>query len=289
MTGTADPAGAAHPAAAAADWEDPPRVDGTDAAPVLAADGFAGPLDWWLDLARAQKIDFSKISIAALIGAFATALEAALAKRTEIRLEHWGAWTVMAATLTELWSRLLLPQDAPAARAAVEEAEALRRHLLERVRMRTAADWLDQRAQLGRDAFRRGRPEVSAASRGGDLTDLLRACLPALFVPDDTAVALQPRAPPLWTASDALARVARLLDVLPDGSPLTAFLPDIAQDAPARTLRHRAALASTLIAGLELARDGTLALEQAGAWMPIRVTSRTDENPLAGEGTSAAQ
>jgi chromatin segregation and condensation protein Rec8/ScpA/Scc1 (kleisin family) len=107
-------------------------------------------------MARAQKIDFSKLSIAALIGAFATALETALAKRTEIRLAHWAAWTVMAATLTELWSRLLLPPDAPAARAAVEETEALRRHLLERTRMRTAADWLDQRAQLGRDAFRRG-------------------------------------------------------------------------------------------------------------------------------------
>jgi hypothetical protein len=81
--------------------------------------------------------------------------------------------------------------------------------------MRTAADWLDQRPQFGRDAFRRGRPEVSGASRGGDLTDLLRACLPALLVSEDTAVALQPRPPPLWTASDALAWVGRLLDVLP--------------------------------------------------------------------------
>jgi len=79
-----------------------------------------------------------------------------------------------------------------------QEAEALRRHLLERARMRTAADWLDQRTQLGRDAFRRGRPEVSAAGRGGDLTDLLRACLPALLVAEAAAVALQPRPPPLW-------------------------------------------------------------------------------------------
>jgi segregation and condensation protein A len=171
MTDTADRADAAHPAdAAVADWEDPPRVDRADTAPVLAVDGVAGPLDWWLDMARAQKIDLSKLSIAALIGAFATALETALAKRTGIRLEHWAGWTVMAATLTELWSRLLLPPDAPAARAAVEEAEALRRHLLERARMRTAADWLDRRAQLGRDVFRRGQPEVSAANRGGDLT-----------------------------------------------------------------------------------------------------------------------
>jgi segregation and condensation protein A len=262
MTDTADPAGAAHPAEAADDWEDPPRVDRADTAPVLAVDGFEGPLDWWVDLARAQKIDFSKISIAALIGAFAAALETALAKRTEVRLEHWAAWTVMAATLTELWSRLKLPQDAPAARAAVEEAEALRRHWLERARMRVAAEWLDQRVQLGRDVFRRGRPEMSAGSRGGDLTDLLRACLPALQVPEAAVVALQPRPPPLWTAHDALARVTRLLDGLPDGSQLTEFLPRIPEVASSRALRYRAALSSTLIAGLELARDGALGLEQ---------------------------
>jgi segregation and condensation protein A len=271
-----------HPVdAAVSDWEDPPRVDRSDVAPVLTVDGFEGPLDWWLDLARAQKIDFSRISIAALIGAFVTALETALAKRVEIRLAHWGAWTVMAATLTELWSRLLLPPDAPAARAAVEEAEALRRHLLERARMRAAADWLERRAQLGRDVFRRGQPEVSAANRGGDLTDLLRACLPALQVPDEQAVAFQPRPPPLWTTSDALARVARLLAVLPDGSPLAAYLPPISQDAPARALRCRAALASTLIAGLERARDGALSLDQDADWKPIRVTRRRDDDPQA--------
>jgi segregation and condensation protein A len=75
MTDTADLTGAAHPTEAAADWEDPPRADRAEAAPVLAVDGVAGPLDWWLDMARAQKIDLSKLSIAALIGAFATALE----------------------------------------------------------------------------------------------------------------------------------------------------------------------------------------------------------------------
>jgi hypothetical protein len=66
--------------------------------------------------------------------------------------------------------------------------------------MRTAAELLDQRVQMGRDVYRRDRPEVSAADRSCDLSDRVRACLPALQVPDDTAVALQPRPPPLWTA-----------------------------------------------------------------------------------------
>ena len=166
-------------------------------------------------MARGQKIDLAKLSIAALIGGFATAMEAALGRRLDGQLARWATWTVMAATLTELWSRLLLPPDAPAARAAAEEAEALRRQLLDRARMRAAADWLEQRAQLGRDVFRRGQPEMSAAGRGGDLTELLRACLPALHVPEDQAVALRPRPPPLWTASDALRQFSRLLPNCP--------------------------------------------------------------------------
>jgi segregation and condensation protein A len=288
MTDAVDGSVEVHPAGAVSGWEDPPRAGRSDAAPVLAVDGFEGPLDWWLDMARSQKIDLAGVSIATLIGTFATAMEAALARRVDGQLARWAAWTVMAATLTELWSRLLLPADVPAARAAVEEAEALRRHLLERARMRTAADWLERRAQLGRDVFRRGRPEVSPANRGGDLTDLLRACLRALQVPDEQAVAFQPRPPPLWTASDALARVARLLAVLPDGSPLAAYLPPIPQDAPARTLRCRAAVASTLIAGLERARDGALSLDQDADWKPIRLTRRVDDDPHIGGAASPA-
>jgi segregation and condensation protein A len=97
-------------------WEDPPRVDRTDAAPVLAVDGFEGPLDWWLEMARAQKIDLAKLSIATLIESFVTAMDAALVTRTGDLLPRWAVWTVMAAALTELWSRLLLPSDAGGAR-----------------------------------------------------------------------------------------------------------------------------------------------------------------------------
>ena len=157
MNDCCDSHSAAHPVDTAA-WEDPPR-GGADMAPVLTVEGFEGPLDWWLEMARGQKIDLAKLSIASLIGGFATAMEAALGRRLDGQLAHWAVWTVMAATLTELWSRLLLPPDAPAARTAVEEAEALRRQLLDRARMRAAAEWLERRTQLGRDAFRRGQPE----------------------------------------------------------------------------------------------------------------------------------
>ena len=254
-------------------WEDPPRAARSAAAPVLAVEGFAGPLDWLLELARAKKLDLAKLSIAALIEAFATAMQAGLAGRDTDRIGHWAVWTVMAATLTELWSRLLLPANSPEAKAAQAEAEALRQQLLNRARMRSAADWLERRPQLGRDVFARGRPEISLGGGGGagDLTELLRACLVALRVPEALAETYRPRPPPLWRVTDALVRLDQLLGELPDGSPLPAFLPAIGGEDPGRTLRCRAAVSSTLIAGLERARDGALTLDQAAAWTPILV------------------
>ena len=69
----------------------------------------------------------------------------------------------MAANLTLLRSRLLLPPDAPEAKAAQDEAEALRRQLTERAHVVATADWLERRPQLGRDVFRRGSPAARAA------------------------------------------------------------------------------------------------------------------------------
>jgi segregation and condensation protein A len=215
-------------AAAAPDltgWEDPPRVAQTNTAPVLSVDGITGPLDWLLDMARARKLDLARLSIAALIGQFAEALSLALADRAAPRIDHWAGWTVLAASLTELWSRLVLPVDPVAARAAAAEAAALRRRLLARARMRDAADWLARRPQLGRDVFPRGRPAASLAGRGSDITDLLRACLVALHVPEDQAAAYRPRPPPLWRVSDALPHLRRRLAGLPDATPLAALLP----------------------------------------------------------------
>ena len=277
MTDAADLATPTSPVTpAVSTWEDPPRGEPTDGAPVLSIDGFAGPLDWLLEMARAKKIDLARLSIGALIEAFSQAMQAALAGRDRSRIGHWAAWTVMAATLTELRSRLLLPADAPAARAAAEEAEALRRQLLARAQMRLAADWLERRPQLGREVFARGSPELSPSGRVGDLTELLRACLVALRVPEEQAAAFRAKPPPLWRASDALPRLRQLLGLLPDGSPLAAFLPQLGTEEPDSAVRARAALSSTLIAGLELARDGVLALEQDAAWTPVRVSRRDD-------------
>jgi hypothetical protein len=122
--------------------------------------------------------------------------------------------------------------------------------------------------------------------RGGALTELLRACLPVLHVPEEQAVALRPRPPPLWTASDAMRRIARLLPGMTEPAPLAAFLPRMDSDAARRTLRRRAAVASMLVACLELlARDHALTLDQDADRTPIRIARR--ERAVSGAGASA--
>ena len=284
MTDAADRApytNAAATAAAIAAWEDPPRGVRSDAAPVLAVDGFAGPLDWLLEMVRAKKIDLARLSIAALIEAFADAMTAALADRHAVRIEHWAAWTVMAASLTELWSRLLLPPDAPEARAAAAEAEALRRQLLERARMREAAVWLERRPQLGHAVFARGMAAATPSGHAGDVTDLLRACLIALRVPAAQADDVRRRPPRLWQVTEAIARMRRLLELVPEGGELGGFLPKLSGADTDGALRCRAAIASTLVAGLELARAGTVALDQDAAWTAIRVGRRHEQQHAA--------
>lgn len=273
-------------------WEEPPRRAAPTLAPVLVAEGFEGPLDWLLEMVRAHKIDLARLSIIALVESFATAMDAALSQNVPTpEVARWAAWTVMAAQLAELRSRLLLPADVPEARKAHAEAEALRRQWISRAKIAAAAAWLDRRPQLGRDVFARGRPEPAwtgqgtalqpaaagglgrtdddtdglALEEGDEFTELMRACLVALRLPSAGEL-YQPRLLRFWSISDAAQRISQLLPRLPDGACLEEFLPDAAEQDPAGGLHHRAALAATLVAGLELARGGGITLQQAETW-----------------------
>ena len=121
----------------------------------LQLDGFEGPLDLLLDLARAQKVDLARISILRLVEQFLAAVDGA----RRVRLELAADWLVMAAWLTWLKSRLLLPDDAPEAEEGMEAADALAARLLALQGIRAAAAWLVDRPQLGRDVWGRGVAE----------------------------------------------------------------------------------------------------------------------------------
>ena len=263
----------ADPIVAPESWEDAPRRRPASAAPVLAVAGFEGPLDWLLEMARAQRIDLAALSIVELVDAFVAALDAALAERAfRSDLSRWGEWLVMAATLALLRSRLLLPPDAPEARAAQDEAEAMRRLLLERAAIRHAAEWLERRPQLGRDVFARGGVADAAARSGRttDITDLFRACLVALRVPEQGDV-YRLRFVKLWRVTDAMTRITRLLAARPEGGALGSFLPAVDGAGADGKLRCRAAVASTFLGGLELARGGTVTIDQETVWHDVLI------------------
>jgi segregation and condensation protein A len=104
----------------------------------------------------------------------------------------------------------------------------------------------------------------------------VRACLLALQVPHQQLVQAAAPRPRLWPPSEAIRLLRARLAAGPDGQPLERFLPAL-PSGPHAALRYRAALASTLVAGLELARDDVLTLEQDSAWAAVQVRRR----PLA--------
>lgn len=232
---------------------------------VLRLEGFEGPLDLLLDLARAQKVDLAKISILALVEQYLAVIEGA----RRIRLELAADWLVMAAWLTWLKSRLLIPEGTEAEEGELA-ADALAARLRDLSAVRAAAVWLSGRPQLRQDVFARGAPEdhteIDRSRLALDLSSLVRAYLQVMRQRVRTRQ-YQPRQLTLWSVKDALQRLATLVGSLPDWTSLDDFLPETLGSP----MERRAALASTLLAGLEMARGGTVRLRQEEAFGPILV------------------
>jgi segregation and condensation protein A len=238
---------------------------------VLRLEGFEGPLDLLLDLARAQKVDLAKISILALVEQYLAVIEDA----RRVRLELAADWLVMAAWLAWLKSRLLLPDGADADDGELA-ADVLATRLRDLSAIRAAAIWLADRPQLGRDVFARGAPEdhteIDRSRLVLDLSSLVRSYLQAMRRRAG-ARRYQPRPLTLWSVKDALQRLGLMLGSVPDWASLDAFLPDMLGGV----LERRAALSSTLLAGLELARSGALRMRQEHVFGPILVRRTLDE------------
>ena len=233
---------------------------------LLRLDGFDGPLDLLLDLARNQKVDLTKISILALVDQYLAVIEGA----RKVRLELAADWLVMAAWLTWLKSRLLVPANDDDLEAGEQTAEELAERLRELGAIRTAAAWLAGRPVLGQDVFARGAPEdhteLDRSRLVADLGSFIRAYLAAIRR-GTKATPYRPRALTLWTVQDALRRFAAMLGSVPDWSSLEQFLPEHLGEPTER----RAALTSTLLASLEMARDGVVRLRQDADFGPILV------------------
>lgn len=228
---------------------------------LLDLDGWEGPLDLLLVLARAQKVDLRAISMLALVDQYLGFIERARVLQLDLAADY----LVTAAWLAYLKSALLLPRD-PEVQPDPEEL-ALRLQLrLERLdAMREAGARLMARDRLGRDVFPRGAPEGLATLRRSvwqaEIYDLLAAYgavqarrRPVIHVVADRQV---------MTLEAALARVAALVGSTVEWQAIERFLP-----AGGGALR-RSALASSFLAALELARQGRVELRQHAAFAPL--------------------
>ena len=230
----------------------------------LTLDGWEGPLDLLLALARAQKVDLHAISILALVEQYL----AYLGKATTLKLEIAADYLVMAAWLAYLKSCLLLPSDPTADPSPEEVAFQLALRLQRLDAMRDAGARLMGGDRIGRDVFVRGWPEglrlVRTAAWQVSAFELFAAYgqVKARTQPTMHVVALRA----VMTLEDAIARVAALLGEAIDWTTLEAFLP-LTTDPAFR----RSALASSFVAALELARQGRLELAQDAPFDELRL------------------
>lgn len=249
-------------------------MDGALAEPVPAAlivdvEGFEGPLDLLLALARTQKVDLREISILALARQYLAFMERAARQRLDLAADY----LVMAAWLAYLKSRLLLPdppEDEPRAEDLARDL-ALRLARLEAVR-RAAAELLD-RPRLGRDRHPRGTPEATSETRTirftASLHDLLSAYARVRTRDDFRPFAMDRVG--VYTMEEALDRLRPLIGDAAEWSDLADWLPP-GWDGTAP--RRRAATAATFAAALELVREGLAEIRQDAPFAPIALRAR---------------
>ncbi|MEM9084456.1 MAG: ScpA family protein [Pseudomonadota bacterium] len=235
----------------------------------LELDGWEGPLDLLLDLARRQKVDLRQISILALVDQYLGYIERA----ADLKLEVAADYLVMAAWLAYLKSALLLPKDEQEDPSPEELALRLQLRLQRLGAMREAAARLMARDRIGRDIFLRGKPEGLRIDRKtlwkSDAYSLIQAYgqVKARTAPKIYHVADRP----VMTLDSALDRVSAMLGVTLEWMEIRDFLPPHADP-----YLRRSALASSFVAALELARTGRAEIAQEAAFAPLRIRRLKD-------------
>ena len=227
-------------------------------------DGFEGPIDLLLALAREQKVDLSKIAILPLAEQYLEFVESA----RKLDMEVAADYLVIAAWLAYLKSRLLLPDPEPEqAEEVIDMTDVLKYQLVRLESMQQAAKRLISLPRLGQQRFARGAGErfesVSDPVWTASLYDLL-ACYGSIQsgVENRTLTIAATR---LYSVQEAAARLRCLVGAIPEWTVLESFLPDNLKTP----LDRRSATASHFVASLELAKEGMLRLRQDSRFAPI--------------------
>jgi segregation and condensation protein A len=248
---------------------------------MVDVEGFEGPLDLLLTLARQQKVDLAKISILALADQYLAFIEEA----RKMRLELAADYLVMAAWLAYLKSRLLLPEQHPSEGVSAEEmANALAWRLRRLEAIRQFAEQLLNRPQLGRDVFQRGQPEPIAEVKhpqwSATMYDLLSAYAARRQIRSRSVVRVAKRT--VWSLAEAREALERLIGQTMDWSPLDQYLVAYMTDPSTVTT----VLASSFAAALEMIREGRLEAHQQGAFSPLYL--RRKQNAAGGPSQGSA-
>jgi segregation and condensation protein A len=260
--------------------EDPPRSGHHEQSHdvdtlLLDIDGFEGPIDVLLSMARDQKVDLSKISVLQLARQYLAFIDRA----KELQLDLAAEYLVMAAWLAYLKSRLLLPREEGDEEPSGEQmAEALQFQLQRLEAIRGAASLLFEQPLLGQDVFARGMPEgvrtITDTVWDTSLLDLLQAYGDISRRKEEQNYELPVFH--LMSMEAAADRLSRMLGKLPRKGPfsvwttLQSFLPDGIRDK----LYGRSAVSSILTAGLEMVKQGQVEIKQDGAFRPIYLRAR---------------
>jgi segregation and condensation protein A len=255
-----------------AGWEDAKEAPRAGEALIVSLDGFEGPLDLLLALARTQKVDLAKISVLALAEQYLAFVSQALKARLELAADY----LVMAAWLAFLKSKLLLPREEGTEQqpSGDELAARLAFRLMRLEAMRNAGAQLMTRKRLGQDVFPRGSPEGVRTIRVRKYTAVIFDLLKAYADQRKRTIRrvhVVPRRV-VWSIKEARQRLETLLGDKVDDTwvQLDAFLEKyVAMPAIARTAR-----ASSFGATLEMAREGLVELSQAEPFAPIYMRKR---------------
>ena len=248
-----------------------PDLASDEQALIVDVEGFEGPLDLLLTLARQQKVDLSKISILALADQYLAFIEEA----RRVRLELAADYLVMAAWLAYLKSRLLIPvADGDLGPSAEDMATALALRLRRLEAIRNAADQLTSRAQLGRDVFGRGAPEPIADIKRPEWTATLYDLLTAYAVQRQKSALSRVRFAPrnVWSLAEARDALERLVGASHDWGRLDEYLISYLVEPSMRAT----VLASSFASVLEMVREGALEVQQGDAFAPIFLRKRAD-------------
>lgn len=248
-----------------------PQVAAEEQAPlILDLEGFEGPLDLLLRLAREQKVDIAKISVLALAEQYLTFINEA----RKLRLELAADYLVMAAWLAYLKSRLLIPDLVPEDEVPAEELAARLAFRLQRLQaMRDAAAQLMARNRLGRDVFSRGEPEPVIVDTQTEYADNLFDLLQAYATGRQRDLAHRTYAVatrPTWTVAKAREILKRLLGEFSEWGRFDSYLAEYLATPEERP----GVLASSLVACLEMAKEGALEIRQDRAFTPLYLRTR---------------